>query len=266
MVRLVFVRYENNTVDYFLPEDVVVKKKDSVIISTPRGLQFGTVITDSKEYEEKNAPVNVYSIKRLATKEDEKQHSKNLKDASIAMKKAEELVSSLDLPMKITSAFYTFERNQLIFNFTAENRVDFRELAKRLAQVYHTRIELRQIGVRDKAKEIGGLGPCGRFLCCSLFLTDFDSVSINMAKNQNIALNPNKINGVCGRLLCCLKYEDEQYRELRKEYPKVGQIVKINDVKGKVSSVNLLTGNLVLELPNNSLVTIKWDEQNGSIE
>ena len=144
--------------------------------------------------------------------------------------------------MKLYEASYTFDRKKLVFKFVADERVDFRELAKLLAAKYKTRIELRQIGVRDKAKEIGGIGPCGRILCCSSFLTNFESVSINMAKNQGIALNPTKINGVCGRLLCCLNYENEQYMEVRKNIPDVGKKVKINGKEGKVISSEPLAG------------------------
>ena len=167
----------------------------------------------------------------------------------------------MNLDMRFIDSYYTFDRNQLIFNFMADNRIDFRELAKRLAQLYHTRIELRQVGVRDKAKQIGGIGPCGRFLCCSTFLTDFDSVSINMAKNQYIALNPTKINGVCGRLLCCLKYEDDQYKEMKKGLPKIGQTVEYAGVKGKVSSINLLTKKMILEQGNKSFVEVDLEEK-----
>ena len=155
---------------------------------------------------------------------------KNLKDAEKALNKAREIIEELKLDMRLLDASYTYDRKQLLFNFIADERVDFRELAKRLAQVYKTRIELRQIGIRDKAKEIGGIGPCGRMLCCNTFLTDLNSVTINMAKNQMLALNPTKINGVCGRLLCCLSYEDEVYTELAKGLPRVGQKVMYNNI------------------------------------
>ena len=141
--------------------------------------------------------------------------------------------------MKFIDAYYTFDRKQLVFQFLADNRVDFRELAKSLAAVYRTRIELRQVGVRDKAKEISGIGSCGRKLCCSSFLSDLDSVSINQVKNQNLALNPNKINGLCGRLLCCLKYEDDLYTEFRKDLPEVGDEIKNNGEKGTVISIDI---------------------------
>ena len=156
--------------------------------------------------------------------------------------------------MNFVSASFTYDKNQLYFTFTADDRVDFRELTRKLAQRYKTRIELRQIGVRDKAKTIGGLGPCGLFLCCNSFLTDFNSVSINMAKNQLLALNPTKINGVCGRLLCCLNYEDEVYTELKKDLPKVGSTVKTESGTGKVISINVLNKSYKVEIDKNNIV------------
>ena len=165
--------------------------------------------------------------------------------------------------MKIFEASYMFDRKKLIFKFIADERVDFRELAKKLAAKYKTRIELRQIGVRDKAKEIGGLGPCARPLCCTEFLSNFDSVSINMAKNQGIALNPSKINGSCGRLLCCLGYEDEMYQELKKDFPKIGEFVEKDGVKGRVSELNVLNGYYKIKTDNDEQIEIMVDS-NGS--
>ena len=166
------------------------------------------------------------------------------------------MAESLKLNMQLIDATYTFDRNQLLFHFLADARVDFRELAKKLANSYRTRIELRQIGVRDKAKMVGGIGPCGRFLCCSTFLTDFNSVSINMAKNQMLALNPTKINGICGRLLCCLNYEDDVYTELKKDLPSIGQVYKKNDVEGKVISINILKKTVTIETKNKTVVEV----------
>ena len=161
--------------------------------------------------------------------------------------KARELVDELKLDMHIMDANYTFDRKQLLFNFTADDRIDFRELAKRLASIYKTRIELRQIGVRDKAREVGGLGPCGRMLCCNTFLTDLNSVTINMAKNQMLALNPTKINGSCGRLLCCLSYEDIVYSKLRENLPDIGEIYKDKNVSGKVVNLDILAQKIYIE-------------------
>ena len=261
MIKLAKVSYENGNVGYFLTNKLNVKKNDFVIIESDRGLQVGQVVLAVREYDEKDSDDNPYRVVRIMTKADFTQDERNKKDAKEALIKARKIVEEMNLDMRFIDSYYTFDRNQLIFNFMADNRIDFRELAKRLAQLYHTRIELRQVGVRDKAKQIGGIGPCGRFLCCSTFLTDFDSVSINMAKNQYIALNPTKINGVCGRLLCCLKYEDDQYKEMKKGLPKIGQTVEYAGVKGKVSSINLLTKKMILEQGNKSFVEVDLEEK-----
>lgn len=268
MVKLVAVRYENGNLSYFFPpgENENISKNDMVLVETDRGIQVGQVATDLKEYSDQDIPNKdkIHKIIRVMNSSDEKKHTKNLNDSRFAFIKAREFAKELKLDMRFVDCFYTFDRNQLVFTFVADNRVDFRELAKKLAQIYRTRIELRQVGVRDKAKEIGGLGPCGRFLCCSTFLTDFDSVSINMAKNQYIALNPTKINGVCGRLLCCLKYEDQQYSEMKKGVPKIGQQVEINGIKGKVNSVNLFTETMILEQPNKTFIEVHLEKDHGS--
>ena len=261
MIKLAKISYENGNIGYFLSNNINVKKNDYVIVESDRGLQVGQVLTDIKEYDEKDIADNSYKIVRIMTKADYRQDDRNKKDAKEALDKARKIVEEMNLDMRFIDSFYTYDRNQLVFNFMADSRIDFRELAKKLAQLYHTRIELRQVGVRDKAKQIGGIGPCGRFLCCSTFLTDFDSVSINMAKNQYIALNPTKINGVCGRLLCCLKYEDEQYKEMKKGLPKIGQTVSYAGVTGKVSSINLLTKKMLIEQGNKSFVDVDLEEK-----
>ena len=163
--------------------------------------------------------------------------------------------------MKIIDACYTFDREQLMFRFLADERIDFRQLAKELGSIYKTRIELRQVGIRDKAKEIGGIGPCGRMLCCNSFLTEFDSVSINMAKNQNLSLNPSKINGVCGRLLCCLKYENDNYSEYKKELPDVGSKIKNDLGDGRVISVDVFKRNYKILLNNGEIITMEVDNE-----
>ena len=162
--------------------------------------------------------------------------------------------------MNFIDSYYTFDRSQLLLYFNADDRIDFRELAKKLAQKYKTRIELRQIGVRDKAKMIGGLGPCGLFLCCNSFLTDFNSVSINMAKNQFLALNPSKINGVCGRLFCCLGYENDLYTEIKKKYPKVGSVLTTKKGTGKVTSIDIFRNVVAIDLKENGIVEIEVEE------
>ena len=203
-------------------------------------MQYGTVVTDIKEISENEFSYPLKEVIRFATKKDTQVNSKNNQDSAKALLKAREIVEELNLDMNILDASYTFDRKQLLFNFLAEERIDFRELAKRLAAIYRTRIELRQIGVRDKAKEIGGLGPCGRMLCCNTFLTDLNSVTINMAKNQLLALNPTKINGSCGRLLCCLAYEDVVYTKLRESLPDIGDVYKDKNVNGKVVNIDIL--------------------------
>ena len=220
---------------------------DNVIVETEKGLQYGTVVTDIKEIGENELSYPLKEVIRCATKKDSQINSKNNQDAGKALIKAREIVEELNLDMNIIDASYTFDRKQLLFNFLADERIDFRELAKRLAAIYRTRIELRQIGVRDKAKEIGGLGPCGRMLCCNTFLTDLNSVTINMAKNQLLALNPTKINGSCGRLLCCLAYEDVVYTKLRENLPDVGDEYKDKDVSGKVINIDILSQKIFVE-------------------
>ena len=231
---------------YFKKNDIDVEIDMSVIVETERGLQLGTVVVASKEVDERNLISPLKDVIRIANKYDIKQHKKNEKDGEYALERARYIVSELDLNMKLLDASYTFDRKQLLFNFLADERVDFRELLKHLASIYKTRIELRQIGIRDKAKEIGGLGPCGRFLCCNSFLTDLNSVTINMAKNQALALNPTKINGVCGRLLCCLSYEDETYTELRKGLPEIGDDYNYNNKPYKVVDIDILKRKITL--------------------
>ena len=220
---------------------------DSVIVETERGLQYGFVVTNIKEVDENEYTFPLKDVIRLSTKKDDQNYSKNNQDAGKALNKAREIVDDLELDMHILDASYTFDRKQLLFNFTADERVDFRELAKRLASIYKTRIELRQIGVRDKAKEVGGLGPCGRMLCCNTFLTDLNSVTINMAKNQMLALNPTKINGSCGRLLCCLGYEDIVYSKLRENLPDIGENYSDKNVSGKVVNIDILAQKIYVE-------------------
>ena len=215
MIKVIGINFlDANRIYYFSPNNIKLKKGDYVIVETERGMQFGQAVTNIEQMPKEKVFLPLKDVIRKANKDDINANDKNARDGLKALSYAKELVNKQGLDMKLFEASYTFDRKKLIFKFIADERVDFRELAKLLAAKYKTRIELRQIGVRDKAKEIGGLGPCGRPLCCSLFLTNFNSVSINMAKNQGIALNPTKINGACGRLLCCLGYEDDQVRHL----------------------------------------------------
>ena len=212
---------------YFDCNNFNLKKNLTVIVNTERGLEFGTVL-DFLDVEDGNYE----KVIRIATKKDYLQHLKNINEAKLALDRCRELAEKNGLKMVIIDATYNFDKSQLLFRFLADERIDFRNLARELGSRLKTRIELRQIGIRDKAKEIGGIGPCGRNLCCSTFLTSFDAVSISMAKNQGLALNPTKINGVCGRLLCCLNYENELYTELKKDVLDVGKKTFINGKEG----------------------------------
>ena len=232
----------------------------NVILESSKGELFATIMSKEICLNEEKLPNELDKIIRIATIDDEKTNQKNVNDSKKAIEKATKISKELDLKMKFLNAYFTFDRGQLILVFVSEDRVDFRELAKKLASIYKTRIELRQIGVRDKAKEIGGLGPCGRFLCCSSFLDSFDSVSINMAKNQYISLKPDKINGSCGRLLCCLNYEDKQYTELKEGFPKISSKIKFSGKEGKVISHDLFNRKFIIETDDKTYHEIKIED------
>lgn len=250
---------DSNKIYYFLPNNIELTIGDKVIVETERGEQFGIVATDIISVDPEKLVSPLKNVLKKANKEDENTNKKNIKDAVKALDDAIRLVEELDLDMKILSASFTFDRKQLLFNFLADERVDFRELAKKLAFIYRTRIELRQIGVRDKAREVGGIGQCGRTLCCSTFLKDMNSVSINMAKNQNLALNPQKINGCCGRLMCCLEYENEVYSLYKKGLPKLNQVIETDFGKGKVIDVDILSRSYKVELDDSKIIDINLD-------
>ena len=257
MIKVVGVSFkENGKVYYFLPGNINLKKNITVIVQTERGLQFGKVVTNIIELEENKINSSLKQIIRIASKKDFHDHLKNLKDAKEALVKCKSIVEKENLPMQVIDCEFTFDRSQLIFKFISDNRIDFRNVVKQLASIYKTRIELRQVGVRDKAKEVGGIGVCGCKLCCARFLKDLESVSINMSKNQNIALNPNKINGVCGRLLCCLKYEDECYKDCRKCLPKIGDIVETEKGKGTVVSLDILKKKYKVDVKDIGIIEI----------
>lgn len=227
---------DNGKVYHFYQNNIDLDINDYAVVETEKGDQYGKVVF----VEEREISKPLKNVLRKATKKDEDEFLKNLEDSKKALQEAKKAANDLNLNMHFIDCNYTFDRKQLIFNFLADERVDFRDLLKVLAGKFKTRIELHQIGVRDKSKEIGGIGQCGCALCCSTFLNNMDAISINMAKNQNIALNPSKINGACGRLLCCLAYEDDHYAECRKKLPEVGQSVKYKDKVGTVISVNIL--------------------------
>lgn len=248
---------DTNKIYYFLPNNLELEKGMKVIVETERGEQFGYVVTDYIEINPKDLVAPLKNVLRIAKEKDEEQHNKNIHDASKAINDANRFVADLKLDMKILNASWTFDRKQLLFNFLADERVDFRELAKKLAAIYKTRIELRQIGVRDKAREVGGVGQCGRKLCCSSFLKDMTAVSINMAKNQNLALNPQKINGCCGRLMCCLAYENDNYDEYKKGLPEVGERINNKEGKGKVIYVDLFKKLYKIETEDGTIKEIR---------
>lgn len=250
---------ENGKVYYFNASNLKIYKNVNVIVETEKGLQYGKVVEKIDDIKVKEMNESIKNIVRLTTKEDYKQYLRILKEADQALKMAQSIAKELGLDMRFLSSYFTFDKKQLLLNFTADERIDFRELTKKLASIYRTRIELHQVGARDKAKETGGIGQCGRTLCCSTFLNTLESVSMNMAKNQNLALNPSKINGCCGRLLCCLGYEDKNYIEAQKGLPHIGATVKYDNIHGKVVSVDILnrrikvdTGNEILEINLNN--------------
>ena len=258
MIEVIGVSFkEKGRIYYFLPCDLNLKKNVTVIVETEKGLQFGKVVTELIKVDKNAYKLPLKNIVRIASKKDFEQHKKNINESKVALKKCREIVKNDKIDMNIIDASYTFDRDQLIFNFIADNRVDFRDLAKKLATLYKTRIELRQVGVRDKAKEIGGYGSCGREFCCSKFLNDLDSVSINMAKNQGLALNPTKINGCCGRLLCCLKYENDVYTECSKDLPKLGKNITIPEGTGRVIAVDILNKTFKVDIKDKGIIEVK---------
>ena len=243
---------------YFNAENLNVRKNMNVIVETEKGLQYGKVV-EKVDFEKANSFQNIKNIVRLTTKDDYKQYLNNLKEAEQALHK---LADELKLEMRFLTASFTFDKKQLLFNFTADERVDFRDLTKKLASIYRTRIELRQIGARDKASIVGGIGQCGKELCCNTFLKTLESVSMNMAKNQNLALTPSKINGCCGRLLCCLAYEDESYQEARKGMPNIGDKINYEGKQGKVVAIDILNRKVKID-SNNELVEINLTNESN---
>ena len=241
MVKVAGVRFKTaGKVYYFDPDELDVKTGDSVIVETARGMEFGTVTMDVCDVDESEIVAPLKKIIRVANEKDHKQHIENVKKKERAMALCQEKIDKHGLVMKLIDVEYTFDNSKVVFYFTADGRVDFRELVKDLAGVFKMRIELRQIGVRDEAKMLGGIGSCGRALCCHSWLSDFEPASIKMAKVQNLSLNPAKISGICGRLMCCLKYENDIYMEFRKGMPDVGESVKTPDGTAKVVDTNLL--------------------------
>lgn len=258
---VVGVRFkEVGKIYYFEPGELDVIPGDPVIVETARGVEYGLVVVEPRWIPAEEVPPQLKKIQRKATPEDAKRVQENQKDEKEALATCQKKVSEHGLPMKLIDAEYTFDRSKVIFYFVAENRVDFRDLVRDLAGIFRTRIELRQIGVRDEAKMIGGLGSCGRELCCSTFLGDFDTVSIKMAKEQNLSLNPTKISGACGRLMCCLKYEHLVYESLRSRIPREGNRVRTPFGVGVVVSANLLQERLQVRYADNKRETFPLAE------
>ena len=242
MVKIVGVRFRNaGKVYYFDPKNYKIRSGDHVIVETARGIEYGTVVGGVKSVEEDKIVQPLKAVIRVATPDDDARARKNRAREKDAMRICLEKIQKHGLEMKLIDAEYTFDNNKVLFYFTADGRIDFRELVKDLAAVFKMRIELRQIGVRDETKILGGIGICGRVLCCNSFLSEFAPVSIKMAKEQNLSLNPTKISGVCGRLMCCLKNEEDTYEYLNSRLPSVGDTVTTADgQKGEVQSVNVL--------------------------
>ena len=241
MPTVVGVRFKKaGKIYYFEPGNLDIKVGDHVIVETVRGIEYGEVVVGPKEVSEEEIVAPLKKVIRVATPEDDKKVKENRKKKKSAFNICRKKIQEHDLVMILVDVEYTFDNNKIIFYFTAEGRVDFRELVKDLAAIFKTRIELRQIGVRDEAKMIGGLGPCGRTMCCSSHLGEFEPVSIKMAKIQNLSLNPTKISGICGRLMCCLKYEQEMYESIMKKMPKVNSQVETPQGVGVVLETNYL--------------------------
>ena len=248
---LALVRFKNVGKSYYFSTDLDVCKGDKVVVETIRGLELGELVSDLKDLSEFNLDTELKKIKRKANRADLELFAYNEAKAEKSLEICKEIVNEYDLDMHLVSCEYTLDASKVIFMYTSETRVDFRELLKELASVFKCRIELRQIGPRDKSKIVGGLGSCGLPLCCSSFLGEFDGVSINMAKNQMLAINIDKISGACGRLLCCLKYEDDTYTKEKQRFPKIGSKVRYDNKIVKVTGLNVISDKVKIEHDGN---------------
>lgn len=258
-IKLASVKFKSAGKIYYFSTNLKLKKDDRVVVETARGLELGEISQELKDISEFNLDTELKKIVRKATKKDIENYQKNVKDAKQALVTCKEIVSRYDVNMQLINCEYTLDKAKVIFMYTSDDRVDFRELLKELAVVFKCRIELRQIGPRDKAKVIGGIGTCGLPLCCSTLLGEFNGVSINMAKNQMLAINIEKISGACGRLMCCLKYEDEIYSLEKERFPKIGLHVKYQDKDVKVTGLNVINDLVKIET-NNGIVFVGLDE------
>lgn len=258
MTKVIGVRFKKaGKVYYFDPGNLDIKEGEHVIVETVRGIEYGEVVVVGKTVPDEEIVPPLKKVIRIASEEDKKQVEENREKAGEAFKICLEKIKAHNLDMKLIDAEYTFDRNKVLFYFTADGRIDFRELVKDLASVFKTRIELRQIGVRDEVKMLGGTGVCGRELCCCSFLGEFQPVSIKMAKEQGLSLNPAKISGVCGRLMCCLRYEQEVYDEKLRRLPRVGAVVSTPDGEGTVAEINILKETLKVRLPRGEQSDVK---------
>ncbi|MBE6776839.1 MAG: stage 0 sporulation protein [Ruminococcaceae bacterium] len=258
MTEVISVKFKDTGKAYFFsPAGKTAKQGEKVIVETQNGNEIGIVSEANHMVEDENLVLPLKKMLRIATDKDLKKVEENKKKAEDAFKICEELVEQHNLDMKLVEVEYSFDGSKIIFFFTSDGRVDFRELVKDLASRFHTRIELRQIGVRDEAKMLGGIGICGQPYCCKRFLNDFEPVSIKMAKEQGLSLNPTKISGSCGRLMCCLKYEEDAYSHLASITPRVGSTVKTPDGIGVVTDCNLVTGNLFVKLNDSESMPFK---------
>ncbi len=255
---VVGVKFPNgNKIYYFSPKDKEYKENDYVIVDTAKGQEYAQIEIANKEVNESEVILPLREVIRLATDKDKKQYEENIKKAEEARPIVEELIQKYQLEMKIVDIEYAFDNSKITISFISESRVDFRDLVKDLAAKLKNRIELRQIGIRDQAKVIGGIGLCGRICCCKTFLNDFEKVSIKMAKNQGLSLNPTQISGLCGRLLCCLEYENPYYVEVLSKMPKLNSTVKTKDGEGTVIYQNILKQLVTVKIVDNDNTTIK---------
>ncbi|ABY41296.1 stage 0 sporulation family protein [Bacillus mycoides] len=249
MYDVVGVRFKKaGKVYYFDPNQFDISENEFVIVETVRGIEYGKVVITKKQVDENDVVLPLKKVIRIANENDRTIVEENRHAAKEAYQVCQQKVGEHNLDMKLVDVEYTFDRNKIIFYFTADGRIDFRELVKDLAAIFRTRIELRQIGVRDEAKMLGGIGPCGRMLCCSTFLGDFEPVSIKMAKDQNLSLNPAKISGLCGRLMCCLKYENDEYEAAKEQLPDLDQRIQTPHGTGRVIGLNILERLIQVEL------------------
>lgn len=249
MVKVVVIKFKNNSKPYYFSAGALtLKKGQGVIVETARGLEYGIVVCPEKETEDSAIVQPLKPVVRIATERDLETVKRNEERRPEALKTCKERIAAHGLPMKLIDCEFTFDGNKVIFTFTAENRVDFRELVRDLASVFHMRIELKQVGIRDETKILGGIAPCGRECCCAGAMPDFCRVSIKMAKNQGLSLNPGKISGLCGRLMCCLSYENEFYAAEFKKMPKIGSTVSTPEGKGVVVSVNMLKSDVHVKI------------------